>query len=84
MYIYIYTHIINVMSNINVDSIIVTPGMAHLRFLVGKPPECGRFPKFHRVFLGRDPGTLKSDIVSKKHPQLICSDLKLSNFKFED
>ena len=21
------------------------------------------------VFLGRDPGTLKSDIVSKKHPQ---------------
>ena len=29
--------------------------------------------------LGRDPGTLKSDIVSKKHPQLICSDLRLSN-----
>ena len=27
---------------------------------------CGRFPKFHRVFLGRDPGTLKSDIVSTK------------------
>ena len=27
---------------------------------------CGRFPKFHRVFLGRDPGTLKSDMVSKK------------------
>ena len=25
----------------------------------------GRFPKFHRVFLGRGPGTLKSDIVSK-------------------
>ena len=30
-------------------------------------------------FLGRDPGTLKSDIVSKKHPQLFCSDLRLSN-----
>ena len=30
-------------------------------------------------FFGRDPGTLKSDIVSKKHPQLICSDLRLSN-----
>ena len=30
---------------------------------------CGRFPKFHRVFLVRDPGTLKSDIVSTKHPQ---------------
>ena len=39
----------------------------------------GRFPKFHRVFLGRDPGTLKSDIVSNKHPQLICSDSRLSN-----
>ena len=26
----------------------------------------GRFPKFHRVFLGRDPGTLNSDIVSTK------------------
>ena len=44
----------------------------------------GRFPKCHRVFSGRDPGTLKSDIVSKKHPQLICSDLRLSNWKFED
>ena len=39
----------------------------------------GRFPKFNRVCLGRDPGTLKSDIVSKEHPQLICSDLRLSN-----
>ena len=39
----------------------------------------GRFPKCHRVFSGRDPGTLKSDIVSKKHPQSICSDLRLSN-----
>ena len=27
--------------------------------------KCGRFPKFHRVFLGRDPGTLKPDIMSK-------------------
>ena len=39
----------------------------------------GRFPKFNRIFLGRDPGTLKSDIVSKKHIQLICSDLRFSN-----
>ena len=44
----------------------------------------GRFSKFHRAFLGRDPGSLKSDIVSKKHPQWICSDLRLSNWKFED
>ena len=46
---------------------------------------CGRFPKFHSVLFGRDPGTLKSDSVPKKHPQLICSDLRLSNnWKFED
>ena len=31
-----------------------------------RPPRYGRFPKFHRVFFGRDPGTLKSDIVSTK------------------
>ena len=48
----------------------------NIHFVCG---DYGRFPKFHRVFLGRDPGTLKSDIVSKKHPQLICSDLRLSN-----
>ena len=29
-------------------------------------PICGRFPKFNRVCLGRDPGTLRSDIVSNK------------------
>ena len=51
---------------------------------VPSPPSYGRFPKFHLVCLGRDPGTLKSDIVSKKHPRLICSDLRLSNGKFED
>ena len=44
----------------------------------------GRFPKFRRVFLGRDPGTLKSDIVPKKHTLSICPGLRLSNLKFED
>ena len=39
----------------------------------------GRFPKCHRVFWGRDPGTLKSDIVSNKYPQSVCSDLRFSN-----
>ena len=39
----------------------------------------GRFPKCHSVFWGRESGTLKSDIVSKKHPHWICSDLRLSN-----
>ena len=53
-----------------------TPGLSNLLY--------GRFPKFHCVFLGRDPGTLKSDIVSKEHPQSICSDLRLSNLNFED
>ena len=36
----------------------------------------GRFSKCHRVFLGRDPGTLKSDIVSKK-----TSTIKLFGFE---
>ena len=31
----------------------------------------GRFPKFHRGFLGRYTGTLKSDIVSKRYTQFI-------------
>ena len=42
------------------------------------------FRNFIVLFSCRDPGTLKSDIVSKKHPQLSCSDLRLSNRKFED
>ena len=39
----------------------------------------GQFSKSYVCFCGLDPGTLKSDIVSTKHPQLICSDLRLSN-----
>ena len=39
---------------------------------------------FRDFRFGRDPGTLKSDIVSTNHPQLICSDSRLSNWKFED
>ena len=38
----------------------------------------GRFPKCPSVFFGRDPGTLKSAIVSKTHPQSNCLDLRLS------
>ena len=42
--------------------------MKTVKFTVkgGLPSEFGRFPNFHRVFWGRDPGTLKSDIVSTK------------------
>ena len=44
-----------------------TPEIRTLRLLIRLQPMYGRFPKFHRVFCwGRDPGTLKSDIVSKK------------------
>ena len=39
----------------------------------------GRFPKFHRSLLGRDPGTLKSDIVSKNTSTINLFGLRLSN-----
>ena len=68
MYIYIYIHICKYIY------IYIFPLPPH----PPPSPPHGRFPKFHRVLLGRDPGTLKSDIVSKK-VQLICSDLRLSN-----
>ena len=61
IYTYVYTHYIQVKSATS----LWTPALEF-----DSPPESnplsGRFPKFHRVFLGRDPGTLKSDIVSKK------------------
>ena len=41
----------------------------------------GRFPKFHRVFLGRDPGTLKSDIVSKKTSTISLFGFETLNLK---
>ena len=37
------------------------------------------FRNFIVFLLGRNPSTLKSDIASKNHPQLICSDLRLSD-----
>ena len=70
IYIYIYIYICPLDARLN-------DPRADLAVLLGW--HYGRFPKFDRVCLGRDPGTLKSDIVSKKHPQLICSDLRLSN-----
>ena len=52
--------------------------------LVGRE-SYGRFPKFHRVFLGRDPGTLKSDIVSKELStiNLVGFDSQIENSKIE-
>ena len=44
----------------------------------------GRFPKFHLLFLGPRPWHIEIRHRVKKHPQLICSDLRLSNWKFED
>ena len=42
------------------------------------------FRNFIVFFWAETLAHFKSDIVSKKHPQLICSDLRLSNWKFED
>ena len=42
-----------------------------IQFITRKTDQYGRFPKYHNVFLGRDLGTLKSDIVSNKYAQLI-------------
>ena len=50
IYIYIY-----ICTHISAGSLSLDQNLSH-----------GRFPKFHSVFLGRDPGTLKSDIVSTK------------------
>ena len=77
VYIYIYIHTISrVRSVFNRScSELLSSGPWGFEFVHAY----GRFPKFHRVFWGRDPGTLKSDIVSKKHPQLICSEFRLSN-----
>ena len=43
---------------------------------------CGRFPKFHRVFLGREPGTLKSDIVSNKTSTISLFGIETLKLKF--
>ena len=96
IYIYMYTHIIAtyVYIYIYIHTIIYTimfrgrgrrggaRGPCH-----GRPAgPYGRFPKFHRVFSGRDPGTLKSDIVSKKTSTIILFGfetlkLKIRRFK---
>ena len=59
--------------------IVVIVAIVSAGVMEGRTPQYGRFPKFHRVFLGRDPGTLKSDIVSNIYTQLYLSDLRLSN-----
>ena len=57
IYIYIYMFIIYSLSDIYVYVYIYI----YIYVLIH-----GRFPKYHRVFWGRDPGTLKSNIVSIK------------------
>ena len=42
------------------------------------------FRNFIVFLLGRGLGTLKSDTVPNKHPQLVCVDLRFSNWKAED
>ena len=50
-----------------------------------EPVLYGRFPKCHSVFWGRDPGTLKSDIVSKNiHNYFVrIWDSQIENSKIE-
>ena len=40
----------------------------------------GRFPKFHRVLFGRDPGALKSDIVSATKNRRPLGTVILTNY----
>ena len=47
-------------------------------------PRTDDFRNIIVFLLTRNLGTLKSDIVSRKHQQCICTDLKFSNWKFED
>ena len=81
LYIYIYIYILHMYICItHIDRCVRCATLAGLpESERPKTGSYGRFSKFHRVFSGRDPGTLKSDIVSNKSPQLICSDLRLSN-----
>ena len=64
VYIYIYIYINDNKRNNNNNN----NNSAHVGFAGSAESKApyGRFPKFHRVSLGRDPGTLKSDIVSTK------------------
>ena len=65
IYIYIHLHVLNlVFSCVTFDPALGLRGGELLAYCLSFV--YGRFPKFHRVFLGRDPGTLKSDIVSNK------------------
>ena len=59
--------------------------ISHVIFVYYIVSYYGRFPKFHRVFSGRDPGTLKSDIVSKNiHNQFArIWDSQIENSKIE-
>ena len=69
-YIYIYIHIYIYIYTTNTSGGITRltkPRSSPAAFarLPRPPGEHGRFPKCPCVVLGRDPGTLKSDIVSK-------------------
>ena len=57
--------IIDMIIIMNSNIMIMICGANYLQSRSSSPMPYGRFPKFHRVFSGRDLGTLKSGIVSK-------------------
>ena len=72
IYIYLYTYVsMYICIHIYIYIYIYIPVCRVPTRAVSRPflraKDYGRFPKFHRVFLGRDPGTLKSNIVSKRN-----------------
>ena len=77
IYIYIYTHVLVFRADLGASAALETASRAWCSMLATAATV--DFRNFIVFLLGRDPGTLKSDIVSNKHPQLICSDLRLSN-----
>ena len=80
IYIYMYLHIYTGASRRSAPS--------RIRGRVSPRPNLvcyGRIRKFHRVFVGPRPWHIEiRHRVKKTHPQLICSDLRLSNWNFED
>ena len=71
--------------SISISNIIISNSSSSSSSSSSRSSSTVDFRNFIVFLLGRDPGTLKSDIVSTKSPQLICSDLdsQIENSKIE-